>query len=201
MLMLLLTAALEVALKRLLYQDQAMKTARQRLKGKILRFELAELDGPVILVFGETQADVLTAWDGPADCTVRTRMSAIPALRRRQNLPSLIRQGLLEVDGDLQIVQQFVALLDMAEVDLAEVLSPYLGDILAEGISQRLLAHAGGLKRRWRERRAQWGQAITEEWHLSPSALELAWYGEEVGALANAEQKLAARLDSMETRR
>jgi len=201
MLMLLVTATLEIALKRLLYQDQFMKTARQRLKGKTLRFELAELDGPVILVFGESQADVLTSWDDPADCTVRTHFSAIPALHRRQQLPALIKQGDLEVDGDIQVVQQFVALLDMAELDLAELLSPYLGDVLAEGLTQRLSAHADKIKRRWTDRQTQLGQAVTEEWRLSPSALELAWFSEEVDSLDKDEGALVSRLEKMEISR
>ncbi|XBS69593.1 SCP2 sterol-binding domain-containing protein [Acerihabitans sp. KWT182] len=201
MLMLLIAATLEMALKRLVYQDQFMKTARQRLKGKTLRFELAELDSPIILVFGEAQADVLTSWDDPADCTVKTHFSAVPALRRRQQLSSLIKQGDLEVDGDIQLVQQFVALLDMAELDPAELLSPYLGDILAEGLTQRLAAHVDGVKRRWVDRQTQWGQAVTEEWRLSPSALELAWFNEEVNTLEQDEVALAARLEKMEVSR
>lgn len=199
MLMLLLTATLETALKRLLYQDGLLKPARQRLKGKVLRFELAEMDSPVILVFGETQADVLAAWDGPADCTVRTRFSALPALCRRQQLPLLIKQGSLEVDGDLQVVQQFVALLDMTEVDPAELLAPYLGDIVAEGLTQKLHAHGRGLRRRLSERQTRLGLAVTEEWRLSPSALELAWFNDEVDALDRAQAVLTARLAKLES--
>ncbi|WP_413731671.1 ubiquinone biosynthesis protein UbiJ [Sodalis sp. RH20] len=201
MLMLLVTATLETALKRLLYKDGFLKPARQRLKGKVLRFELAELDSPVILVFGESQVDVLAAWDGPADCTVRTHFSALPALRRRQQLPLLIKQGSLDVDGDLQVVQQFVALLDMAEVDPAELLAPYVGDIVAEGLTQKLRAHACGLRRRLGEQQTRLGQAVTEEWRLSPSSLELAWFSDEVDAIDRAGAALTARLAKLESGR
>lgn len=201
MLMLLLTAALETGLNRLLYQDRSMKPLRQRLKGKVLRVELAELDSPVILVFGEAQADVLIAWDQPADCTVRTHAAVLPSLRRRQQLAALIKQGDLEVEGDLQVVQQFVALLDLAEVDPAEILAPYLGDILAEDVTQKIQAHADGLRRRWLARQTRLGQAISEEWRLSPSALELAWFGDEVDAMDRAGTILAARLDKLEQSR
>lgn len=201
MLMLLVTATLETALKRLLYQDGLMKPARQRLKGKVLRFELAELDSPVVLVFGETQVDVLAAWDGTADCTLRTHLSALPALRRRQQLPLLIKQGSLDVDGDLQVMQQFVALLDMTEVDPAELLAPYLGDIAAEGLTQKLNSHARGLRRRLREQQIWLGQAVTEEWRLSPSSLEQAWFCDEVDAIDRAGAVLTARLAKLESGR
>ncbi len=201
MLMLLVTAALETALNRLLYQDRSMKPARQRLKGKILRVELAELDSPAILIFGDAQIDVLTAWDGPADCTLKTHFSALPALRRRQQLAALIKRGDLDVEGDLQVVQQFAALLDMAEVDPAEILAPYLGDIVAEGVTQKLHAHVQGLQRGLREHQTRLGQVVSEEWRLSPSALELAWFSEEVGAIDRAGTTLAARLDNLEQSR
>ncbi len=89
----------------------------------------------------------------------------------------------------------------MAELDPAELLSPYLGDILAEGLTQRLSAHAADIKRRWFERQTQWGQAVTEEWRLSPSLLELAWFSEEVDTLERDERALAARLEKMEVSR
>ncbi len=62
----------------------------------------------------------------------------LPKLRDRQQLAALIRSGELEVQGDIQVVQNFVALADLAEFDPAELLAPYTGDIAAEGISKAL---------------------------------------------------------------
>ena len=71
--------------------------------------------------------------EGEADCTVITYASVLPKLRDRQQLTTLIRSGELEVQGDIQVVQNFVALADLAELDPAELLAPYTGDIVAEG--------------------------------------------------------------------
>ncbi|MEA9389834.1 SCP2 sterol-binding domain-containing protein [Acerihabitans sp. TG2] len=199
MLMLWVTAVLEAGLNRLLYQDSVMKPARQRLKGKVLRMELAELDSPLILVFGEMQVDVLTAWDAVADCTLKTHIATLPALRQR--LTALIKQGDLDVEGDLQVVQQFAALLDMAEQDPAEILAPYLGDIVAEGLTQKVHAQFCGLRRRLLEHRARLGQAVSEEWRLCPSTLEIAWFSDEVDVIDRAGTRLAARLDKLEQSR
>ena len=38
--------------------------------------------------------------------------------------------------GDIQVVQNFVALTDLAEFDPAELLAPFIGDIAAEGIRE-----------------------------------------------------------------
>ncbi|OJS58169.1 ubiquinone biosynthesis accessory factor UbiJ, partial [Klebsiella pneumoniae] len=134
----LVTAGIETALNTFLWRDKALKPARQRLLGKVLRVQLQDFATPVVLVFSERQVDVLSAWDGEADCTVITRLSVLPKLRNRQQLTALIRSGDLEVQGDLQVVQNMVSLCDLAEFDPAELLAPYTGDIVAEGVGKVL---------------------------------------------------------------
>lgn len=62
----LVTAGIETALNTFLWRDKALKPARQRLLGKVLRVQLQDFATPVVLVFSERQVDVLSAWDGEA---------------------------------------------------------------------------------------------------------------------------------------
>lgn len=194
----LVTAGLETVLNTFLWRDRALKPARQRLLGKVLRIELQELSDPVVLVFSERQLDVLGAWEGEADCTVRTRLSVLPQLRNRQQLTALIRSGDLEVQGDLQVVQNTVTLCDLAEFDPAELLAPYTGDVVAEGFSKvfrggaRFLLHGAQRQQRYV------AEAITEEWRLAPGPLELAWFAEETTAIERALAALEKRLETLE---
>lgn len=132
----LLTAAIETPLNFLLFKDRSMKAARTRLAGKVLRVELQELSAPLTFVFSEQKIDVLGHWEGVADCTVTSRISSLQKLRDRQLLSPMMRSGELVVDGDISVVQQFSALLDMAEFEPAEFLAPYIGDIASQGLSQ-----------------------------------------------------------------
>ena len=188
----LVTAGLETVLNTFLWRDRALKPARHRLLGKVLRIELQELSDPVVLVFSERQLDVL------ADCTVRTRLSVLPQLRNRQQLTALIRSGDLEVQGDLQVVQNTVTLCDLAEFDPAELLAPYTGDVVAEGFSKvfrggaRFLLHGAQRQQRYV------AEAITEEWRLAPGPLELAWFAEETAAVERTLAALEKRLDTLE---
>lgn len=198
LLMPMISATLEAVLKRLLYQDHAMDVARERLKGKVLRFELAEWETPVILVFGAHQVDVLNAWDDAANCTVRTRLATLPALLERQRLTQLTQQGFLYIEGDPQCIQQFDALLDRAEFDAAELLSPLVGDIAAEGVTQAVARRLTKARRLLRTGHGWVTQAITDEWRLATSALELKWFCDEVDDVTWAGENLAARLDVLE---
>jgi ubiquinone biosynthesis protein UbiJ len=199
-LMPLITAGLETALNRILYRDRGLKPARQRLNGKVLTLRLTEFSYPLVLVFSEQQLDVLSDWQDSSDCTVITSLKTLTKLRDRQQLTPLIRSGELQVDGDLQVVQQFSALMDLAELDPAEYLAPWVGDIAAQGISQRSQQAFRFFTGEVQRRQDYLGQAITEEWRVAPGSLELAWFSEEVDAMERSLEALDARLAQLEAK-
>ncbi|AWP34431.1 hypothetical protein B9D02_18400 [Pantoea vagans] len=199
-LMPLITAGLETALNRILYRDRGLKPARQRLNGKVLTLRLTEFSYPLVLVFSEQQLDVLADWQDSSDCTVITSLKTLTKLRDRQQLTPLIRSGELQVDGDLQVVQQFSALMDLAELDPAEYLAPWVGDIAAQGISQRSQQAFRFFTGEVQRRQDYLGQAITEEWRVAPGSLELAWFSEEVDAMERSLEALDARLAQLEAK-
>ncbi|MDL4913243.1 MAG: SCP2 domain-containing protein [Enterobacterales bacterium endosymbiont of Blomia tropicalis] len=196
----LITAGIETVLNRVLYRDCGLKAARQRLAGKVLTLRLNEFSHPLVLVFSEQQLDVLGDWRGSSDCTVITQLKTLPKLRDRQQLTRLIRSGELEVEGDLQVVQQFSALMDLAELDPAEYLAPWTGDIAAQGISQGVQRALRFIKSEVQRRQDYLGQAITEEWRVAPGALELAWFSEEIDAMERSLDALSTRLAQLEAK-
>lgn len=194
----LVTGSIETAINTLLWREKALKPARQRLIGKVLRIELKEFSSPLVLVFSERQVDVLGAWEGEADCTVITRVSVLPQLRNRQQLTALIRNNNLEVQGDLQVVQNLVSLADLAEFDPAELLAPYTGDIAAEGVSKFLRGGAKFVQHGLARQQRYVAETLTEEWRLAPGALEIAWFAEETMAVERELAALTKRLEKLE---
>ena len=194
----MVAAGIERVLNTFLYRERALVSARQRLYGKVLRVVLQEFSSPFVLVFSEQQIDVLSEWEGEADCSVITRLQVLPKLRDRQQLTALIRSGELEVQGDIQVVQNLVSLTDLAEFDPAEVLAPWTGDIAAEGISKFLRGGARLLRHGVQRQQRYVAEVVTEEWRLAPGALEVAWFSEETAAVERATEALAQRLDKLE---
>jgi len=194
----LISAGIEGVLNRFLWKEVSLKPARQRLYGKVLRVEISEFSTPLILAFSEQQLDVLSQWEGQADCTVITRLGALSELRDRTQLTALIRRGDLEVQGDLPVVQNLVSLIDLAEFDPTEWIAPYVGDIAAETLS-KVLRHSGNFfKKTFDSQRRYLAEAVVEEWCLAPGHLEVAWFSEETIALASAVDALNKRLDKLE---
>ncbi|WP_186378078.1 ubiquinone biosynthesis protein UbiJ [Yersinia kristensenii] len=196
----LITAAIETSLNSVLFRDKSLKAARLRLAGKVLRIELREVSFPLLLVFSERQVDVLSQWDGDADCVVKTDIAVLVKLRDRQQLSSLMRSSELIVEGDIQVVQQLVTLLDLAEWEPAEWLAPYIGDIAAETIGQAVQKSSRFLSKQLQQQQNYLAEAITEEWKMAPAPLEVVWFNEEVDATARATEALTARLVTMETK-
>lgn len=196
----LLTAGLETALNHILYRDRSMKAARQRLSGKVLSLSLQEFSQPITLVFSEQQLDVLGEWQGNSDCTVKTSLRTLPELRDRQQLTRLLRSGALDVEGDLQVVQNFSALLDMAELDPAEYLAPWVGDIVAQGMSQSARRAFTFFRSDLQRKQVYLAETLTEEWRVTPGALELAWFAEEVDAMTRSLDALSARIAQLEAK-
>lgn len=194
----LLTAGLETALNQVLYRDRGLKAARQRLNGRSLAIEIAELKQPLVFIFSEKQVDVLGEWSDTPDCTVKARFATLRKLRDRQQLTSLIRSGELEVEGDLQVVQQFSALIDLAELDPAEYLAPWTGDIVAQGVSQFARRGLQLVRGDALRKQSYLSQAVTEEWRLAPGSLEQAWFAEEVDATSRELSALETRLNKLE---
>ncbi|ERK05867.1 Protein YigP [Serratia fonticola AU-AP2C] len=197
----LLTGVLETSLNSLLFRDRSMKAARQRLAGKVLRIELQELSSPLVLLFSEQRVDVLGQSEDRADCTVQTRVPVLLKLRDRQQLSPLMRSGELIVEGDIQVVQQLVGLLDLAEWDPAEWLAPYVGDIAAQGVSQIVGKGLGLLKSGLQSQQRYVAETLTEEWRMAPGPLEVVWFNEEVDATVRSVDALIARLDKLEGKR
>ncbi|CAI1110092.1 Uncharacterized protein conserved in bacteria [Serratia quinivorans] len=197
----LLTGVLETSLNSLLFRDRSMKAARLRLAGKVLRIELQELSSPLVLLFSEQRVDVLGQSEDTADCTVRSRISVLLKLRDRQQLSPLMRSGELIVEGDIQVVQQLVGLLDLAEWDPAELLAPYIGDIASQGITQVLGKGANLLRTGFQRQQHYVAETLTEEWRVAPGPLEVVWFNEEVDATVRNLEALIARMDKLEGKR
>ncbi|CAK9886396.1 MAG: hypothetical protein XXXJIFNMEKO3_02829 [Candidatus Erwinia impunctatus] len=193
-----LTAGLETILNRVLYHDRGLKTVRQRLVGKSLTISLAELRQPLTLVFSEQQIDVVGEYADTADCTLQLSLSVLPELRDRQQLTRLIRQGSLDVEGDLQVVQNFSALLDLAELDPAEYLAPWTGDLIAQTVCQTGLRLGQIISHTLQRQQQHLAEVLTEEWRVAPARLEQAWFADEVEALTSEATLLEHRLNQLE---
>ena len=64
-----------------------------------------------------------------SDCTIKTSLHTLTKLKAEQQLTTLIKQGELDVLGDIKVAQQFSALPEQLEIDWQSELANHIGDI------------------------------------------------------------------------
>ncbi|RLR63159.1 hypothetical protein CKA49_35325, partial [Pseudomonas aeruginosa] len=95
----LLTASMETALNHVLYQENVLKPARNRLAGKVLALSINEFPHSIYLIFSEQQVDVLSQWNDETDCTIKTKLLTLIKLTDRQKMSELINRGDITIEG------------------------------------------------------------------------------------------------------
>lgn len=194
----LMTAFMETSLNHMLFKEAVLKPARVRLAGKVMSIDLKELNKTLTLIFTDNHVDVLSQWHEPADCTIKTSLFTLIKLKDKQQLSQLINSGDIVIEGDMQVVQHWSSLLDMAIWDPAHYLSPYLGDVAAQGLSQVFRKGAGLASRLIGRQKTYIKDTLLEEWKMALNPLELAYFSDEIEQVSDSLNELEKRLSQLE---
>lgn len=191
----LLCGLLETGVNQLHQLDSSAVIKRKQLNGTIIGVSLKELDIPLYFVISDQQVDVLNKFEGQTDCTIRVSFSALKQLQDNHQLTSLIKSGQLEVEGDIQLVQQFANLLTDMKIDWEEHLSQKVGDVIAHKFCYHTKQLLKGTINKSKVIQKQTALYITEEAKLAPSGLEVAYFCDQVNTLETETDKLLLKLD------
>ncbi|HGJ5876758.1 MAG TPA: SCP2 domain-containing protein [Arsenophonus sp.] len=200
-----IVSVLQYILNKFFYREVALKSARVRLIGKVLAIDLKELSQSLILIFSAQRVDVVSQWSTPADCVIKTALVTLLHLKDKQQLSVLINDGKIVIEGDMQVVQYWSALLDAAESDPAHYLAPYVGDVIAEGMCRWVKKGIVGINRLLNQQKSHFKDMLVEEWRMSPNTLEMLSFADKVETvvedISKLEQRLAILEEKYETRR
>ncbi|WP_300173509.1 SCP2 domain-containing protein [uncultured Aliivibrio sp.] len=188
------TGVMETGLNTLLKESPESKVALLRLKGKIIHVHLNEVNKDLYFVFSQQQVDILSKFEGKADCYLALNLSVLPQLREQNNITQLIKQDKLVLEGDLNLAQQFSALLQELKPDVEEKLSQYTGDIVAHTLVSGVKNSACWVKKQITRQTRHAAEVLTEEWKITPAPLEIAHFCDQVSDVENQLAKLDERL-------
>ncbi|OLQ81034.1 hypothetical protein BIT28_05535 [Photobacterium proteolyticum] len=194
------TGAVETSLNTLLKDDAESQRRLGRLRGKVISVTINEFGKKLIFIFSQ-QIDVLAVYEGEVDCELALNLTVLPELRQQANLTQLIKADKLALEGDIQLAQQFSALLSGLKPDVEEKLSQYTGDIVAHTLVSGLKTGAQRIRQEAKRRQRDLAEVITEEWKLAPQALEIAHFADQVDDLKSDVARFEARLDQLLGRR
>lgn len=123
---------IETTFNGLLKRSPHVEPNLRKLSGKVLKIELTSPKMDFFILFGENRTDWLGSYEGDPDCSVQLAFETLPKLADKQKLTELINNKFLVLRGDIQVLQHFTVLLEQIEKDPAELISPFVGDVLAQ---------------------------------------------------------------------
>lgn len=125
-----LTEALETSINLVLKQDPATLKKFSALQGKVIAFELSELDFTIYLFPHNEGVQIKYLYQGQADTTLQGSPLAFINMSLGDSTDSFF-SGDIRIKGDIELGQHFKRLLDQLDLDWEEWLSNYTGDLVA----------------------------------------------------------------------
>lgn len=185
---------LEAVLNHLLSQTAHCEPYLRKLNNKILAVHLQGFNIPLFFVFSTQRIDVLGAYEDTPNCSVTISPRVLLQMPSKAQLSSFLNDQSIQLQGDLQVLQDFVALLEFLEKDPAELLSTYIGDVPAQSAVNLLTKFVKTLRFKLQQSQQFWGERLTEEWQVISPSLAIADFCEQVDQLekdtAVLEQKI-----------
>lgn len=186
----LVCALAEKAIVKLIAMDPQAMPRLSRIAGKQLSFRLREW--PTTLVLSATaEAILFNQHDESVDCAIQTDIASLRLLRDPSQLTRLIKADALQIDGDIQVAQQFSSFFAQLNPDWQEALSGYIGDGAAHklALSLKQLQHYISAKSNAVQQMSI--ELAQDELKLSPVPVEMAEFSDAVS-------KLSARVDVLQ---
>jgi ubiquinone biosynthesis protein UbiJ len=193
-----ITDLLESIGNRLLRLDPDALQRFQELEGKVICLELVGIDRRLYLSPGETGIKIREVSEQEPDVTLSGSPIAFTQLGLRGLHVTLLREGKLEIKGDVELGQSLQRFVEEVDIDWEELLSRYIGDVAAH--------QTGNLVRGFND----WGQNayhtgernvseyLQEEAGLLASASSVARYTNAVDELRSAVDRLEQRVQRLQ---
>ncbi|MGY6772631.1 ubiquinone biosynthesis accessory factor UbiJ [Gallibacterium sp. ZY190522] len=192
----LVNGLLEQAINYLIERSEGVVPRLRKLSGKVLLFRLKQ-GGYCYLLFSEQRLDILAQYDGEADCEVSADAWLLLKRPKKSELSELINQKQVVFQGDLQVLQDTVALFEQLEKDPEELLAPYLGDVAAYSLTQMIRQIKNRITEHYATSERHWGERLTEEWRLIAPSLALVHFYDQVSELQQDLQRVENKINQL----
>ncbi|VEI74535.1 Uncharacterized protein conserved in bacteria [Mannheimia haemolytica] len=181
---------IETAFNALLKRSPHIEPNLKKLSGKVLKIALTSPKIDFFVLFRENRTDWLSNYEGEADCAVQLAFEILPKLADKQKLTELINDKSLVLTGDIQVLQHFTALLEQLEKDPAELLSPFVGDVVAQTSTDLAKKVLGKIKAQFEQNNQHLVENLIQERPVLVHRLQAVNFYDQVEELAQQAVKL-----------
>lgn len=172
------------------------------LEQKTLTIHLAELAFPLSFSIHQ-QAILVTTLTERSDCQLKTSISSLIELQKKQQLTELIKQDKLDILGDIKVAQQFASVFEKLSIDWQSELAEHIGDIPTYKLSQFSLWLRDKIKFAAAQIQADASEWLVHEKRLVVTHSQIAAFNQEVSDIAdsvvNIEQRMTCLMNKVIT--
>jgi ubiquinone biosynthesis protein UbiJ len=178
----LICATLEKVLHKVVAMDPESPALLQKVQGKQLALQLQELPWRFVL---SATADtlLLNQHNEKADCVIITDLATLQKLQDPSQLTRLIKQDKLQIEGDIQVAQQFSSMMQQLNPDWEQHLSGWLGDALAHKVATAIKQLQLYIQTQLLQMEQAAVELAQDELALSPTQAEMDQFSRDVSQL------------------
>jgi ubiquinone biosynthesis protein UbiJ len=128
---------------------------------------------------------------------IKTSLSTLKKLSANESLTQLIKQGELDVQGDIKIAQQFAQIAQALDNDWQSELAKYLGDVQTNKLVQFGQQVSQLLSNKGKKIEADFNEYIVHEQRLVVTRSQITYFNQKVDEISQDTSSLATRLDKL----
>lgn len=192
----LLCVALEKIANKALSLNTQRSQALETLLLKTLTIQLSELNFPLSITF-QSNSVMVTSLTSMSDCSIQTSLSTLNKLKKEQQLTELIKQGELDIQGDIKVAQQVAHIAEHLKIDWESEIALHIGDVATYKLGQAGKFLAQKLKFAQVQISQDSSEWLLHEARLVVSASEINHHSRQVDAASKATLKLEQRIKSL----
>lgn len=188
-----LTEALETSINHVLKQDPATLEKFSSLQGKVIAFELTDLELTLYLFPHNEGVQVKYLYEGEADTTLQGSALAFVNMSLGDTTESFF-SGDIRIKGEIELGQRFKRIFDQLDLDWEEWLSSFTGDLVAHKAGDFIRSFNSWGKDALKIIELDAREYIQDEGQLTPHSAELEEFSANISQLRNDTARLEARL-------
>lgn len=196
-LILTLTEALETSINHVLKQDPATLEKFSALQGKVLAFELTDLELILYLFPHNEGIQVKYLYEEKADTTLEGSTFSFINMSLGDATESFF-SGDVRIKGDIELGQHFKRILDRLDLDWEEWLSGITGDLVAFKAGSLMRGFNSWSKYALKTLELDAREYIQDEGQLAPHTIEFEDFTQNISQLRDDTARLEARLSRIQ---
>jgi ubiquinone biosynthesis protein UbiJ len=192
-----MTAALQTAINRVVELDQTTKSRLQKLAGKVLAIELSDVPVTLYFVPTEDELQIFSHYDGVVDTRLQGSSIQLLSMGVSAKPGESLFKGEVQIQGDVEMGQEFQNILRAMDIDWEERLSYLVGDVAAHKMGNTVRSMLGWGAQTVASLQDNLAEYLKFESESLPARFELDAFEHDVDTLRDDVERLEARVQRL----